>query len=209
VELSFRTGTRLDAVVIDDAASLAWAVNLSTVELHPFLARTRALGEPTAVVFDLDPGPPAAHRECAEVALAVRDRLADRGLAAVVKTSGSLGLHVFAPVAGELYVATKALARRLARDLAEERPDLVVDVMRRAERPGRVFIDWSQNDPGKSTVAAWSLRAVAARPTASVPVGWDEVAAAARGAVRWLPIGVHDALERLDEEDLFPPAPAR
>ena len=186
-----RTGKTFESPVVDDVAGLVWAINLTTIELHPFLARTGELAAPTALVLDLDPGPPAGLLAACRVALLLRDELRARGLAAYPKTSGGKGLHVYVPVRDATYEQTKPLARQLARDLAAAHPDLVVDRMTRSLRVGRVLVDWSQNDPGKSTVAAWSVRAQA-RPTASVPVAWEEVESAlsagdARGLVFPLP----------------------
>lgn len=169
-----RTGKTFDAPVIDDLAGLVWAVNLTSVELHPFLGTTQALARPTALVLDLDPGPPAGMLQACEVGLLLRDELAALGLVAYPKTSGGKGLHVYVPVRGVTYDDTKLLARRLAQALAQRRPDLVVDRMTKALRAGRVLVDWSQNDAGKSTVAPWSARGHAL-PTVSVPVAWAEV----------------------------------
>jgi bifunctional non-homologous end joining protein LigD len=198
-ELHFpRTGKRFDAVVVDGAASLLWAANLSTVEFHPYMGCVDALERPTAAVFDLDPGPPAGLRECALVAVALRADLDRLGLSSVVKTSGGLGLHVYVPLGGgDTFVETKAFAHALARVLRRAMPDLVVDVMARAERPGKVFVDWGQNDPGKSTVAPYSLRGFDV-PTVSMPVAWTEVeAVAAGGDATALVFDVRRALDRI------------
>jgi bifunctional non-homologous end joining protein LigD len=176
VTLSYeRTGKTFEAPVVDDLASLVWAVNLTTIEFHPFLARTGSLDRPTALVLDLDPGLPATIVRACEVGLLLRAELEARGLAAYPKTSGGKGLHLFAPMSGT-YDETKAIARELARELAARVPDLVVDRMTKSLRTGRVLVDWSQNDPGKSTVAPWSVRGLSI-PTVSAPVTWDEVEA--------------------------------
>ena len=175
VTLSYpRTGKTFEAPVIDDLAALVWAVNLTALELHPFLGTVRALDAPTAMVLDLDPGLPAGMLQACQVALLLRAELDARGLASYPKTSGGKGLHVFVPVQDATYEATKGLARTLARTLAARSPDLVVDRMTKALRTGRVLVDWSQNDPGKSTVAAYSPRA-GPTPTVSTPVTWREV----------------------------------
>jgi hypothetical protein len=145
-----------------------WAVNLTTLELHPFLSRAADLAAPTALVLDLDPGPPAGMLEACRVGLLLRAALDALGLPAYAKTSGGKGLHVFVPVSGTTYAATKALARQLARDLVSARPDLVVDRMTRSLRVAKVLVDWSQNDPGKSTVAPWSARGSTV-PAVSMP----------------------------------------
>jgi bifunctional non-homologous end joining protein LigD len=174
---SFRSGKDVHAVVVDDFAGLAWAANAAAIELHPYLARAEDLHRPTVVVFDLDPGPPADMLDAVRVALTLRSELDDLGLESYPKTSGGKGLHVYVPLAtAHDFGATKAFARTVARRLAE-RDDRVVDVMTVARRTGKVFVDWSQNDAGKSTIAPYSLRGLW-YPTASTPVTWDEVAAA-------------------------------
>jgi bifunctional non-homologous end joining protein LigD len=158
------------------------------------------------VVFDLDPGLPATLVECCRVALRIRMLLGDLGLQAWPKTSGWSGVHVYAPVNGPVvYDQTKAFARAVARRLEREDPGSVTSVMARTNRPGKVFVDWSQNDPGKSTVAPYSLRGREV-PTVSVPVGWDEVeSVAANGDARPLAFLASDTLARADDGDLFAP----
>jgi bifunctional non-homologous end joining protein LigD len=165
--------------VVDDLPSLVWSANQNNLELHPMLARAPALDEPTAVAFDLDPGPPAGLMEAREVALLLRDVLAGVGLRSWAKTSGGKGMQVFVPlnVPGVTYAATKRFARAVARVLAEQMPDRVVATVTRRERAGKVLVDWGQNDRHKSIVAAWSLRGRPA-PTVSMPVTWDEIEAA-------------------------------
>jgi len=209
VTLSYeRTGKTFDAPVVDDLASLVWAVNLTTIEFHPFLATTGSLDRPTALVLDLDPGLPAGFVQACEVGLLLRTELAARGLPSYPKTSGGKGLHLFAPATGT-YDETKALARELARGLATRIPDLVVDRMTKSLRAGRVLVDWSQNDPGKSTVAPWSVRGLS-RPTVSVPVTWEEVEAVVLSRdPRPLLIGLDDVPRRIDRYgDLFAPLAA-
>jgi bifunctional non-homologous end joining protein LigD len=170
-----RTGKSFDVAVLDDRPSLVWAANLAAIEIHPFLSPADAFDQPSWVVVDLDPGPPADLLDAAEVALHTRDHLAAAGLQPVVKTSGGKGLHVYARVPlGASYDDTKAIAHALATGLEQRRPDRVVSSMAKARRPGRVLVDWSQNDPGKSTVAPYSLRGLA-RPSVSTPLGWAEV----------------------------------
>ena len=193
--------------LLNDLPSLLWAANMGTIELHPFLARAARLDQPAVVVFDLDPGPPAAIAECARVALWLREALGDEGLAAFAKTSGSIGLHVYAPLNSPVtYGETKGFARRVAAFLAGRHPDAVVAEMAKRLRPGKVFVDWAQNDGSRSTIAPYSLRAMA-WPTVSTPVTWAEVErAAAEGRGDLLAFGPRDALERLKRSgDLFGP----
>jgi len=168
--------------VIDDVPSLVWAANMASLELHTLQARTRHPDRPTAMVFDLDPGEPAGILDCCRVGLELRDVLGDLGLESVVKTSGSKGLHLAVPLntAGVTPDATKAFALALGQLLAKRDPKQVTTNMNKAERKGRVFVDWSQNDRHKTTVCAYSLRA-RPLPTVSTPVVWDEVSAALDG----------------------------
>jgi bifunctional non-homologous end joining protein LigD len=210
VPLKLRSGVVREVCVVDDVASLVWVANQGVVELHPFLARATAFDHPTAVVFDLDPGPPAGMAECARAALLVRRALDDLGLAAYPKTSGSSGIHLFMPIATtHRYAETKLFARQLAARLASQAPDLVTDRMLRSLRTGRVFIDWAQNDERRQTVAPYSLRATAT-PRVSTPLSWTEVETAARGAaaasMQFDPSRVIERVRRFG--DLFAPVAA-
>lgn len=194
------TGTRWQFCALDDLPSLVWAVNLATVELHPFFFEAERPSEPTAVVFDLDPGPPADVVDCCQVALLLREMLAGAGLAAFAKASGSVGLHVLVPLnAPHSWAGVKAFARRAAGRLAAELPNEVVDRQSRALRRGKVLVDWLQNDPTRSTVAPYSLRAYPV-PTVSAPLTWEEVElCAARKRPELLtfePAGVLERIER-------------
>ncbi|HEY0442621.1 MAG TPA: non-homologous end-joining DNA ligase [Candidatus Limnocylindrales bacterium] len=207
-DVTGRGGETLSYCRIEDEASLVWVANLGTIEVHPFIGRADLPAEPTALVLDLDPGPPASLVACSRVALALRDVLAGHGLDSVVKTSGSVGMHVFAPLRpGYTFGATKAVARALARLLASREPQLVIDRVTRADRAGRVFIDWVQNDESRSTVAPYSLRATP-WPLVSMPVTWREVEqAAATGDAGRLLFRPTDALRRIElHGDLFEPA---
>lgn len=203
-----RTRRVWDFCLVNDLPSLLWAANLGALELHPLLARGERLDEPSVVVFDLDPGPPADVVDCCDVALTLRDMLADLGLVSLVKTSGSVGLHVYVPLnAAQTFDETKTFARRLAARLASNHGERVTDDTRKSSRAGKILVDWMQNDATRSTVAAYSLRATA-WPTVSTPVAWDEIerAAAARSA-ELLTFEPADVLTRLDRfGDLFRPA---
>jgi bifunctional non-homologous end joining protein LigD len=191
--------------VFDEPAALVWAGNMAALELHAPMARAVDLDTPTIVVFDFDPGAPAAMRECARVALAVRELLASVGLQGWPKTSGSKGLQLYIPVNGPCThddAATFALA--VGQLLERQRPKEVLTNMAKAGRGGKVFVDWSQNNRHKTTVAPYSLRA-RERPTVSTPVTWDEVEDAAAGATD-LRFEAADVLERVAEHgDLFKP----
>lgn len=170
----------VEFVVIQDRATLLWAAQLAAIELHPSLSRVDAkresgAGGPTALVFDLDPGPGTTIVECCAVARDIRSLLGDLGLELHAKTSGSKGLQLYAALArGVPYERSKPFAHAVAALLEEQHPDRVVSRMKKALRDGKVLIDWSQNSAHKTTVCAYSLRA-RERPTVSTPVTWDEV----------------------------------
>ena len=192
--------------VVDDLPSLVWVANLASIELHPFLFREEP-ARPTALVLDLDPGRPADVLACCRVAVRLRELLDRHGLVSFPKTSGSVGLHLYVPLnTPNTFSATKAFARSLARRLAAERPELVVDRPWKSLRAGKVLIDWLQNDGSRSLVAPYSLRGTA-WPTVSAPVTWAEVegALAARRPelLTFEAAAMAERLERLG--DLFRP----
>lgn len=198
-------GGDINYCVIDSAAALVWAANLAALELHTPMARAVDPGAPTMVVFDLDPGAPAGIRECAEVALHLRNALAGIGLETLAKTSGSKGMQVYLPLntpaTGD---GARDFALMVAQLLAQQLPKLVVVEQTKAIRKGKILIDWSQNSGQKTTICAYSLRA-RPHPTVSTPVTWDEVEAAADGEA--LSFEAHDVLARIEEHgDLFAPA---
>jgi bifunctional non-homologous end joining protein LigD len=207
-ETEGRGGRRLRFCMVEDVASLVWVANQAAIELHPFLWTVDAPRRPTEVVFDLDPGEPADIVDCAQVALALRGLLDELRLESLVKTSGSLGLHVHVPLGSPQDPEhTKAFARLLARALAEQRPDEVVAEMRKASRPGRVYVDWLQNDATRQTVAPYSLRGLP-WPTVAAPVTWEEVEETAetgdRGRLTFLAADIRARIDR--HGDLFAPA---
>jgi bifunctional non-homologous end joining protein LigD len=202
-----RDGKIINYCMVNDVASLLWAVNLGSLELHVSLSKAKKLGTPTTMVFDLDPDPEEGVLSAAEVALEIRKRLARLELESFVKTSGSKGLQLYVPLhTAVTYEQTGGFAHALARALEEEMPERVVSKMKKELRKGKVLIDWSQNDDHKTTVAVYSLRARPA-PTVSTPVEWKEV----RKAVRdddpdLLSFTWDEVLTRLDKHgDLFEP----
>jgi bifunctional non-homologous end joining protein LigD len=173
-------GRSIDYCMVDDLATVVWLANLADLELHTPLAYADAPAAPTMLAFDLDPGPPATIVECAEVACRLREAFDHFGLIAFPKTSGSKGMQLYLPLnTPTSYQATKRFAQGVAQVLERRDPTLVVSEMRKDLRPGKVFIDWSQNDEHKTTVCVYSLRA-RERPTVSTPVTWDEVDAVLR-----------------------------
>ena len=196
----------LDFAILGDLPSVVWAANMAGLELHVPQWTVGPRGgkqAPDRLVFDLDPGEPATVVECCAVALRLRDVLTGAGMDPVVKTSGNKGMQVYAAVRTTDEAKTSAYAKALAEEFERETPSLVVSRMARNLRPGKVFIDWSQNNPQKTTVAPYSLRA-RAQPTVSTPLTWDEVAACARPDD--VVFTADEVLERIDEHgDLFAP----
>lgn len=199
-----RNGT-IGYCALDSVAALAWSANMAALEIHAPMARGHDIESPTMCVFDLDPGAPAAMPECARVGLEIRGALEDLGLQCVAKTSGSKGLQVYVPLnRPHTHDHCSAFAQAVAQVLERHHGDRITSVMRKALRPGKVFIDWSQNSRHKTTVAVYSLRA-RPEPTVSTPVTWDEVDDAASGAP--LSFEAPEVLRRVDAHgDLFAPA---
>lgn len=176
-----QNGEVIDYCLFDDLPSFIWAANMANLEVHTFRHRSQALHRPTALVFDLDPGPPADILTCCDVALHLKRIFDQLGLESFPKTSGSKGMQVFVPLnTPTSYEKTKAFARHLADTLSAQLPELVVADMKKKLRTGKVFIDWSQNDDKKTTATVYSLRA-RETPTVSTPLKWSEVKAALTG----------------------------
>ncbi|MFI9242968.1 non-homologous end-joining DNA ligase [Streptomyces sp. NPDC053086] len=161
-------------VVVGDLPSLVWAANLVT-EFHTHQWLVQTPDEADRLVFDLDPGPPAHLVHCCEVALWLRERLAADGIEAYPKTAGSKGLHLLAAVRGSSSERTSEYAKALAVEAERAMPRLVVHRMTKSLRPGKVFVDWSQNAARKTTAAPYTVRA-RRTPLVSAPVTWEEVA---------------------------------
>jgi bifunctional non-homologous end joining protein LigD len=168
-------GGEVNYCVMSDLTGLVWAANLADLEIHTFLHKVPAITWPTALAFDLDPGAPADIVTCCKVALQLKAALDALKLKSFPKTSGSKGLQVYVPLNRPVtYEKTKGFAHALAERLQKEAPDLVVSMMQKTLRKGKVFVDWSQNDAHKTTVNVYSLRAKE-HPTVSTPVGWEEI----------------------------------
>lgn len=187
----------------EETAALVWSANMAAIELHVPMAVAADLESPRAVVFDFDPGAPSAMRECCATAMLVRDVIATVGLVGYCKTSGSKGLQLYVPLntpcthqrAGEFALAVGQV-------LESQHRDTITTDMARVVRPGKVFIDWSQNSRHKTTVGVYSMRA-RPEPTCSTPVTWDEVEACAAGDLE-LRFDVRQVMARVAEHgDLF------
>jgi DNA ligase D-like protein (predicted polymerase) len=181
VELRFPSGRSAHEVVVTDAAQLAWIVNLGCIDLNPHPVRADDLDHPDELRVDLDPVPGVAWPQIREVALVAREVLADFGLEAWPKTSGSRGFHVYSRIErrwtfGEVRRAAVALAREVER----RAPDVATSKWWKEERHG-VFLDYNQNAKDRTVASAFSIR-----PTADARVSttlrWDEVADCDPGA---------------------------
>jgi bifunctional non-homologous end joining protein LigD len=185
-------------LVMESLPALVWVANLAALELHVPQWRVGPRGavrQPDRLVVDLDPGPPAGLKECCRVAGWVREALAEDGITAYAKTSGKKGMQLMAAIsAKQSDEVVSAYMKRVAERLAREHPDDVVAKMTKSLRPGKVFLDWSQNNAAKTTVAPYSLRAQSS-PTVSTPVTWEEVDA---GSVS--PYSPADVLERVERD---------
>jgi bifunctional non-homologous end joining protein LigD len=195
---------KIDYLLCNNLATLVWLANLADLELHTSLSKARDVLRPTMLVFDLDPGAPAAILECAQIGVELRDLFGDLGLDCYPKTSGSKGLQIYVPLNTPVtYDKTKPFAHAIAMHLEQKLPKLVVSTQKKALRKGKILVDWSQNDINKTTVNVYSLRAMP-RPTVSTPVTWDEVRATQ--APEDLTFEAADVLRRVDEHgDLFAP----
>jgi bifunctional non-homologous end joining protein LigD len=198
---------KIDFCVCDSLPTLIWMAQLAAIELHPSLSLSRAPKRPTVLAFDLDPGPPAGIVECCRVGLRLRDLFGHFDVESFPKTSGSKGLQIYVPLNRKAsYDQTKPFAKAIAQLLEKQTPDQVVSKMKKVERKGKVFVDWSQNHQRKTTIAVYSLRA-RERPTASTPVTWDEVEQAAESNdSASLVFEAGEVLERIEQHgDLFAP----
>ncbi len=194
-------------ILANDLPTLVWIANLASLELHPSLSLAAHIETPTMMVFDLDPGPPADIVQCAQVGLWVRAILDHFGMQSFPKTSGSKGMQIYVPLNTKAtYEQTKPFAHAVARLLEQEHPELVVSDMKKAVRANKIFVDWSQNDRHKTTIAVYSLRA-RERPTVSTPITWDEVEQTLKKKdAQRLVFEAADVLKRVEKiGDLFEP----
>ena len=193
--------------IIDSLATLTWMVNLASLELHVHqwtVARNGRVRNPNRLVIDLDPGEPAGLGECSQVALLVRDRLAEDDLSCVPVTSGSKGLHLYAGLDGKrTYEQVRDYAKEIAEELESKQPKLVVSQMTKARRGGKVFLDWSQNTGAKTTISPYSMRG-RELPMVAAPRAWAEVEAGAEDPLAIEHLRFEEVLERVqDQGDLF------
>ena len=187
---------------VEGAAGLAWLAQHSALELHVPQWRWQSADDNDSddadnenaeapsgrhvdrLVIDLDPGPGVTLDHCAEVAVWLRDRLADSGLVVMPVTSGSKGLHLYARWPREVTTTSSDFAKAAANAAVAAMPSLVTATMTKQQRKGRVFIDWSQNSRAKTTVAPYSLRG-RARPWVAAPRSWVDVEAGGLTQLLW------------------------
>jgi bifunctional non-homologous end joining protein LigD len=195
-------GDSIDYPVIEDLAGLTYLANLASLELHVHqwrLGRNNQPKNPDRLVIDLDPGAPAGLHECAQVALLVRDRLAELDLPTAPVTSGSKGLHLYAALPGRLNAdEVRDLAKKVAQELTRSHPDLVLWQMTKAMRGGKVFLDWSQNTRTKTTISPYSLRGTEA-PYAAAPRTWEEIEKGAAEGATLEQLQMDEVLARVEE----------
>ena len=205
-EIPQEDGERMTVCLVNDLDTLIWVENLASLELHVPLARADSPEMADSMVFDLDPGDPAAILECARVALILRELLSRMGLASYVKTSGKKGLHIYVPLhRGETtFEGTKTFSMAVAGIMQKHYPDLVTAKMAKENRSGKVFINWSQNDASKTMVCVYSLRA-REKPFVSFPLEWKELDhLAGRGDPEGLQVMHSEAVKRVEKKgDLF------
>ena len=172
--LSFPSGRTAEEVVVDDAAGLAWVVNLGCIELHPHPVRTADLDHPDELRVDLDPGPGVAWDDVRRVALEAKALLEELGLRGWPKTSGSRGMHINVRIEPRwTFTEVRRAALALAREIERRAPTLATSKWWKEERHG-VFLDYNQNAKDRTTCSAYSVRPL---PDArvSAPLTWDEV----------------------------------
>ncbi|MFB9239819.1 non-homologous end-joining DNA ligase [Plantactinospora siamensis] len=174
-ELHYASGRSAAEVVVRDPAQLAWVINLGCVDLNPHPVRAEDLDHPDELRIDLDPVPGVSWQQIVDVALVVREVLADHGLVGWPKTSGSRGFHIYARIAPDWsYPQVRLAAETVAREVELRAPELATSRWWKEEREG-VFVDFNQNAKDRTVASAYSVR-----PTAdarvSTPLDWDEVA---------------------------------
>ena len=174
VTLSFPSGRKAEEIVVDDAAGLAWVINLGCIELHPHPVRSRDLDHPDELRIDLDPGPGVVWEDVRRVALEVKSFLEEMGLRGWPKTSGSRGMHVNVRIQPRwTFTDVRRAALALSRAIERRAPALASSKWWKEERHG-VFLDYNQNAKDRTTCSAYSVRPL---PDArvSTPLHWEEV----------------------------------
>jgi bifunctional non-homologous end joining protein LigD len=176
VTLSFPSGRTAEEIVVDDAAGLAWVVNLGCIELHPHAVRAGDLDHPDELRIDLDPVPGVAWADVRRVAMETQGLLDEMGLRGWPKTSGSRGLHVNVRIQQRwTFTEVRRAALALSREIERRAPALATSKWWKEERRG-VFLDYNQNAKDRTTCSAYSVRPLA-DARVSAPLNWEEVPA--------------------------------
>jgi bifunctional non-homologous end joining protein LigD len=200
--ITHRSGTTTYPI-IDTVEALAWIAQQAALEVH--VPQWRFVGDKpgpaTRLVFDLDPGEGVVMKQLCEVAQAVKELMGDIGLTTYPLTSGSKGLHLYAPLEEPVSShGAVVLAKRVAQQLEKAMPKLVTSTMTKSLRTGKVFLDWSQNNGSKTTIAPYSLRG-REHPTVAAPRTWDEI-----GDPKLRHLSFNEVLERVEKDgDLLTP----
>ncbi|MGR2753596.1 non-homologous end-joining DNA ligase [Agromyces arachidis] len=211
VPVTYPSGRRHPQLVIDEPAGAVWAAQMNTVVFHPWASRTADPDHPDQLRIDLDPQPGTGFAHAVPAALALRDLLGEVGLTGFVKTSGSRGIHVFAPIAAEHeFLEVRHAVIALSRELERRMPEEVTTAWWKEERGERIFLDYNQANRDRTMAGAYSPRAL---PNAAVscPLEWSELEHAdpAEHTVRTVPArlaergdpwaGMHEHAGRIDE----------
>ncbi len=175
VTVTYPSGRSHPQLVIDEVATAVWAVQMNTLTFHPWPVRTADVDRPDEVRIDLDPQPGRPFADVVTVACALREVLADVGLTGFVKTSGSRGLHVFAPIAPEHeFTGVRHGVIGIAREVERRLPELVTTAWWKEERGDKIFVDFNQANRDRTMASAYSPRALP-EATVSMPVAWDDL----------------------------------
>lgn len=197
------SGELKELICVNTEETIMWLVNLGCIEMHSWLSTKYSLDRPDIIIFDLDPSPPSGFKETLPIALVIRDILLDLGLTCYPKSSGSDGLHLYIPVKPEhTYDTVREALKIFCEALAAEMTDKVTVSLSKAERNGRIFLDYLQNTYGKTTVSVYSVRPEPGAPV-STPLTWDEIS---QGTVQAGDFTIKTVLERVRLlGDLFRP----
>jgi len=175
VPVTYPSGRSHPQLVIDEPATAVWAAQMNTIVFHPWASRAGNSDNPDQLRIDLDPQPGTGFTEAVPVALALRELLAEVDLTAYVKTSGSRGIHVFAPIEAEHeFLDVRHAVIALGRELERRMPDEVTTKWWKEERGDRIFIDYNQANRDRTMAGAYSPRPLPAA-TVSCPIEWDEI----------------------------------
>ncbi|MDQ1705899.1 MAG: hypothetical protein QOF18_2265 [Frankiaceae bacterium] len=174
-EVSFPSGRTADELCVTELASVAWAVQMSTVEFHPWHTRRPAVEKPDELRIDLDPQPGTGLEDAKRVAQLVREVLSDLGAIGWPKTSGNRGIHIYVRITPDFgFREVRRAALAFAREVERRAPAQVTTAWWKEERGQKVFVDFNQNAKDRTIAAAYSVRGFAHGPV-SAPVTWDEL----------------------------------